>query len=132
MLTRTALAALVLALWPASLGSTPPATSDAAHYIGQAEPDPRTYVRKRASRDRGWTGREWKCTKALVDLENRSWAIHAKNAQGSSAYGLFQILRMPEGTPLHEQVDRFWRYLDSRYNGSACQALNHHERLGWY
>lgn len=130
MVARAALAGLLLALWPSPLGT--PDTSDAAVYIGQLPVSPRDYVRERASRDRGWTGREWKCTKALVDLENRSWSVHAKNRQGSSAYGLFQILHVPPGTPLGKQVDRFWRYLDGRYHGSACQALAHHERRGWY
>lgn len=133
----TSTAALALALAPVRLGEA--VASDAAYLLPQATAvqaadtsDPRAYLRERASRDRGWTDREWLCTRALVDRENTSWNPHARNGQESSAYGLFQILHMKPGTPLPRQVDRFWDYLDSRYGGSACAALHHSTLKGWY
>lgn len=91
----------------------------------------RSYVQERASRH-GWTWKQWRAVVALVNLENRGWAIHQQNREGSSAYGLFQILRMPKGTPLREQVDRFIRYIEHRYDGDPVKALAHHRANGWY
>lgn len=100
--------------------------SDAAHLLPLT---PRQYVRMRASRH-GWTVGQWRCAERLVARES-GWRVHADNAF-SSAYGLFQILRTPEGTPLHEQVDRFFRYVGSRYGGDPCAALQHSLTKGWY
>lgn len=91
----------------------------------------RQYVRDRASRH-GWSLAQWRAVVALVNLENRQWNVHAKNREGSSAYGLFQILKMPQGTPLREQVDRFIRYIETRYDGDPVAALRHHQQKGWY
>lgn len=91
----------------------------------------RAYVQARASRH-GWSWTQWKAVVALVNLENRQWDVHAKNRAGSSAYGLFQILRTPKGTPLRDQVDRFIRYIDERYDGDPVKALAHHREMGWY
>ena len=91
----------------------------------------RAYVKARASRH-GWTLAQWRAVVALVNLENRSWNVYAKNRQGSSAYGLFQILKMPHGTPLRKQVDRFIRYIEERYSGDPVAAYNHHLQKGWY
>ena len=98
---------------------------------GQDDESVREYVQERASRH-GWTWKQWRAVVALVNLENRQWAIHQQNRQGSSAYGLFQILRMPKGTPLREQVDRFIRYIEHRYDGDPVKALAHHHKHGWY
>ena len=91
----------------------------------------RAYVQERASRH-GWSWQQWRAVVALVNLENRQWNVEAKNREGSSAYGLFQILRTPHGTPLREQVDRFIRYIVERYDGDPVKALTHHRRHGWY
>lgn len=91
----------------------------------------REYVRERASRH-GWSWTQWRAVVALVNVENTQWRIDAKNNEGSSAYGLFQILRMPHGTPLREQVDRFIRYIEHRYDGDPVKAWAHHKAKGWY
>ena len=106
-----------------------PTTSDAA--VRLPDMSAREYVAARATRH-GWTLHEWKCATKLITLENRGWGVHAVNRQGSSAYGLFQMLHTPKGTPLHKQVDRFFRYIDSRYDGSPCKALAFHRTNGWY
>ena len=91
----------------------------------------RAYVQARASRN-GWSWAQWRAVVALVNLENRSWNVYAKNREGSSAYGLFQILRTPHGTPLRKQVDRFIRYINGRYDGDPVKALAHWHKHGWY
>lgn len=102
--------------------------SDAAVQLKTGRVDVRAYVRERASRA-GWTLREWKALSTIVWLESR-WNVRADNPH-SSAFGLFQILRMPPDTPLHKQVDAAIRYIKSRY-GSPSVALEHHRKFGWY
>lgn len=91
----------------------------------------REYVRNRASRH-GWSLAQWRAVVALVNRENRSWNVYAKNREGSSAYGLFQILKTPHGTPLRKQVDRFIRYIEGRYDGDPVKAWAHWQKHGWY
>lgn len=123
--------ALALTLAPTPLGVA--ATNDAAlpvpvTKVKKVEIDPRTFTKQRASRS-GWSYREWKCLDKIVWRESR-WRLHAKNKH-SSAYGLFQILKMKPGTPLQKQVEAGISYINSRY-GSACVALNFHNKHGWY
>ena len=88
----------------------------------------RTQIERRAIADYGPAG--WACLDRLTYRESR-WELDAKNPH-SSARGLFQMLRMPAGlTPL-EQYERVRRYLDRRYNGSPCDALESSLRRGWY
>lgn len=131
-------ASLAVGLLPIRLGEIE-ATGDAASLL-LAQPvasplvdeaAPRAYVRERASRS-GWEGRQWRCLVALVDRENRAWDPTAKNRQGSSAYGLFQILRTPVGTPLSKQWERFERYIAHRYDGDVCAAYRFHLANGHY
>lgn len=116
-------------------GQQPPATSDAATYIGQLpavrKVGVREYVRARASRH-GWTWHQWQCAARIVTKENPQWHVWRSNQQGSSAYGLFQILKLPKGTPLREQTDRFLRYVEHRYDNDPCKAWAHHEKHNWY
>ena len=86
------------------------------------------YVKARASRA-GWGPRQWNCLSKIIYRESR-WNPHSKN-KTSSAYGLFQILKLPVGTPVREQTERGIRYIKSRY-GDPCTALNHHDRYNWY
>jgi len=78
----------------------------------------------------GWSEDEWVCLDELIFRES-TWNMSASNPK-SSAYGLFQVLKTPEDSTLKQQVSRGLRYLDSRYSGSACKALRHHDRKGWY
>lgn len=116
---------------PAPTVAAPIFVSDEATPLPAPRPvDPRTYVAQRASRH-GWTLTQWRCAARLVQRES-GWRVSAVNGQGSSAYGLFQILHTPKGTPLHEQVDRFLRYVESRYDDDPCAALRHSLENGWY
>lgn len=89
----------------------------------------RSYVRVKVL-EKNWNKEEWVCLDELIYRESR-WDNMADNPK-SSAFGLFQILNTPEHLSLSEQVDRGFRYLDSRYDGSACKALRHHDRKNWY
>jgi hypothetical protein len=104
------------------------AGSDAATYVGERPVTVRQYVKARASRA-GWTLREWRALAELIRRES-GWDPVADNPD-STAYGLFQILRMPEGAPLRVQVERGIRYIKSRYV-SPSAALAHHDRFGWF
>jgi resuscitation-promoting factor RpfB len=78
----------------------------------------------------GWSDDEWVCLDELIYRESR-WDMNASNPK-SSAYGLFQVLKTPEDSTLKQQVNKGFKYLDHRYSGSACKALDHHDRKGWY
>ena len=78
----------------------------------------------------GWNDKEWKCLDELVNRESR-WDMRADNPK-SSAFGLFQVLKTKEDSTLKDQVEAGIRYIDSRYDGSSCEALSHHNRRNWY
>jgi hypothetical protein len=73
--------------------------------------------------------REWKALLTLWDRESR-WDYTANNPH-STAYGIPQILRMPEDTPMLKQIDLGLKYIKHRY-GSPTEALAFHNRNGWY
>jgi len=77
----------------------------------------------------GWTDHEWKSLYTLWSKESR-WDYTANNPK-STAYGIPQILNMPEDTPLTEQVDLGLKYIKKRYK-TPTLALQHHLRKGWY
>lgn len=107
------------------------ASSDAAVFIGYDRRKPvsvREYVRHRASRA-GWTYKEWLALAEIVYRESR-WNPTADNKH-SSAWGLFQMLKMKPGTPLERQTTKAIAYIKERY-GSPIAALRHHDKHGWY
>jgi len=69
------------------------------------------------------------CINELIDRESK-WSNIANNPR-SSAYGLFQMLKMPEGSSLKMQTERGIRYIEYRYD-TPCEALQHHNRKNWY
>lgn len=88
----------------------------------------RNYVHKLATARYGPSG--WAYIDELVRRESR-WNPRSKSTR-SSAFGLFQMLRMPETLTVSQQWERFTRYLDHRYDGSPRLALEHHDERGWY
>jgi hypothetical protein len=120
---------MMITMTPATIAAEPTvAVSDTAHYIGQRHVSVREYVRARASRA-GWGYREWRALAEIIHRESR-WNPQAANDH-STAFGLFQILRMNPETPLRKQVEAGIRYIRSRY-GLPSVALAHHDRFGWY
>ena len=72
---------------------------------------------------------EYYCIEELWHLESR-WNYKAKNPR-SSAAGIPQLLNLKEPNPFR-QIDKGLRYIEHRYSGSACKALQHHKIKGWY
>lgn len=77
----------------------------------------------------GWNHTEWKALLRLWTRESQ-WNPHSKNKH-SSAYGVPQILKMPVGTPIEEQIDLGIKYIIHRYK-TPSRALKFHLRHGWY
>jgi len=77
----------------------------------------------------GWNDYEWKSLLTLWSQESR-WDYTADNPK-STAYGIPQILGMPEDTTPTEQVDLGLKYIKKRYK-TPTLALQHHLRKGWY
>ena len=76
-----------------------------------------------------WRGREWECLKSLWTRESR-FDNYAKNRQGSSAYGIAQLLREKDYRSEY-QILRGLKYIDSRY-GSPCKAYKFFLRNNYY
>lgn len=72
---------------------------------------------------------EWKALYKLWSKESR-WDYTANNPR-SSAYGIPQMLKMPEDTPQTKQIDLGLKYIKHRY-GSPSRALAFHNSNGWY
>jgi hypothetical protein len=81
------------------------------------------------SRALGYTKREVKCLLALWTRESR--LDHLADNPRSTAYGIAQLLRERSRQP-EFQILHGLRYLDHRYGKSACRALKHSDRRGWY
>jgi len=83
----------------------------------------------------GYSTQQVKCLVRLWTRESRfDHLASPKNSKGkptSSAYGIAQLLgersREPELQVLHGL-----RYIEHRYGKSACRALKHSDRRGWY
>ena len=82
-----------------------------------------------AIKKEGWNKKEWESLLLLWSKESR-WDYTADNPT-SKAYGIPQIMGMPEDTPLFKQVDLGIKYIKKRYK-TPTSALNHHSRKGWY
>jgi hypothetical protein len=72
---------------------------------------------------------QYYCLEELWFKESR-WNPKADNPR-STAYGIPQLLKLKEQNPFR-QIDRGLRYIEHRYSGSACKALQHHKIKGWY
>ena len=76
----------------------------------------------------GWDKKERACVYKIFMKESRFDHL-AKNQQGSSAYGIAQMLGEKSKDPA-VQILRAYRYIEHRY-GTPCKAWLHHTR-GWY
>ena len=77
----------------------------------------------------GYSKREVKCLVTLWTRESRF--DHLADNPRSTAYGIAQLLRERSGQP-ELQILHGLRYLGHRYGKSACRALQHSNRVGWY
>jgi hypothetical protein len=83
----------------------------------------------------GYDKGEVKCLITLWTRESRfDHLARPRDASGkprSSAFGIAQLLRERSGQP-ELQILHGIRYIGHRYGGSACRALSHSDRRGWY
>jgi len=77
----------------------------------------------------GWDRTQRRCAYALFMAESRFDHL-AKNQQGSSAYGIGQVLREKSSDPAI-QILKAYRYIEHRY-GTPCRAWTHHKKRNWY
>ena len=73
--------------------------------------------------------KQMRCLEKLWTLES-NWSPTAKNKK-SSAYGIPQLLKMVEPNP-YKQIILGLKYLDHRFKGDICLALNTHKIKGHY
>lgn len=81
------------------------------------------------SRTSGFSRQEWECFEEIIYRESR-WDPRAENG---SHYGLGQMKNGKhylKGKP-KKQIRKAITYIKSKY-GTACVALAHHDRKGWY
>ena len=74
---------------------------------------------------------EFECALELAQKES-SFRYDAVN-KTTGAYGLFQ--HMSDYAPqwdAFKQIDKHVEYIDARYSGSWCKALQHLERFNWH
>ena len=92
-------------------------------------------IAREYSRALGYSRKEIACLITLWTRESRfDHLARPRDSQGrptSSAFGIAQLLGERSGTP-ELQILHGLRYLDARYGKSACRALRHAYRTGWY
>lgn len=72
---------------------------------------------------------EWTSLLKLWDRESR-WDYEANNPH-STAFGIPQLLKLDESTPMTKQIDLGLKYIKARY-GTPTKALVFHNKNGWY
>ena len=82
-----------------------------------------------AAVSRGIRSTELKCLHELIWRESR-FNPKADNPN-SSAFGLFQQLKLDPNTSIADQIRLGFKYIEHRY-GTPCAALTHHNQKGWY
>ena len=89
----------------------------------------KTMARKFAIAGWGWDLRQQRCIHNLFMKESRFDHL-AKNQQGSTAYGIGQVLKEKSSDPAIQLLHAY-KYIEHRY-GTPCQAYRHHLRHNWY
>jgi hypothetical protein len=118
---RSVALAIVIALF-APMAHANTGSIDAYKY------DPRKYINATMNKT------EAKCIKLLISKES-AWNHKAVgNLSGTHrVYGLLQI-KNPIAKDMNpmQQIQLHMRYLDHRYDGSACKAWSHFKIKGWH
>ena len=76
-----------------------------------------------------WDLRQRQCIYKLFTKESRFDHL-AKNQQGSSAYGIAQMLHETSKDPAI-QILKAYKYIKHRYS-TPCRAWSHHVTRNWY
>lgn len=77
----------------------------------------------------GWKDMEWRCLDYIFTKESRYDHL-AKNRQGSSAYGIGQLLKETSKEPAI-QILHTYKYITKRYQ-TPCRAMKFHLRHNHY
>jgi hypothetical protein len=77
----------------------------------------------------GWDKRQRDCVFRLF-MEESKFDHLAKNQQGSSAFGIAQMLKEKSKSP-EIQLLKAYRYIVHRYD-TPCRAYRHHQLRNWY
>lgn len=73
---------------------------------------------------------EFECANWL-GIRESNWRPKAVNSE-SGAYGIFQSMsKYAPQWDAYEQIDKAIEYINHRYNGSWCAALEHLEKFNW-
>jgi hypothetical protein len=76
-----------------------------------------------------WDSRQRQCIWKLFTAESRFDHL-AKNQQGSSAFGIGQVLKETSKDPAI-QILNAYKYIKHRYD-TPCRAWSHHLSRNWY
>jgi len=76
-----------------------------------------------------WRGKQWKCLESLWTRESR-FDNYAINKQGSSAYGIAQLLREKDHRSEY-QILRGLKYISTRYD-TPCRAYSFFLKHNYY
>lgn len=77
----------------------------------------------------GWRGKEWTCLRTLWSKES-AFRHRLPNKQGSSAYGIAQMLNEKSTIPA-VQIVRGMKYIEKRYR-TPCRSLAFFQRHNYY
>lgn len=109
--------------------------------LNHSKPKPQTKATMEQKRDNkimamrfakagwNWNLKERQCIYKLFTKESRFDHL-AKNQQGSSAFGIGQVLKETSKDPAI-QILNAYKYISHRY-GTPCKAWSHSQRRGWY
>lgn len=73
--------------------------------------------------------KQYRCLVILWRNESQ-WSPTARNSK-STAFGIPQLLKMKETNPF-KQIDLGLKYINHRYKGDTCKALDKQKRSGHY
>ena len=77
----------------------------------------------------GWKDMEWRCLDYIFTIDSRYDHL-SKNRQGSSAYGIGQVLKETSKDPAI-QILHTYKYITKRYK-TPCRAMKYHLRHNHY
>jgi len=129
MVTLSLLAVGHSSLFPPPLGRIPDGVIENRKATTDEKKRNRKIAQDYASVGYGWQGREWKCLESLWTRESR-FDHYAKNQQGSSAFGIAQLLGEKDRRPEY-QILRGLKYISKRHQ-SPCRAYSFFLKRNFY
>jgi hypothetical protein len=116
-------------LFPAPIGRIPDGVIENRKATADEKSRNRKLAKEYAAAGWDWRGKEWVCLKSLWTRESR-FDNYAKNQQGSSAYGIAQLLRETDYRSEY-QILRGLKYIKVRHQ-SPCRAWNFFLKRNYY